>query len=52
MFSGKTINFIRVVCRDHSPINFPFSTVATTNQGLNDIIGPDLNGHVAEVCHL
>ncbi|KAL5248692.1 hypothetical protein ACHWQZ_G017773 [Mnemiopsis leidyi] len=46
---GKTINFIRVVCRDHSPINFPFSTVATTNQGLNDIIGPDLNGHVSEV---
>ena len=48
-FTGKTINFIRTVCRDHSPINFPFSTVATNNQGLNDIIGPDLQSHISEV---
>ena len=46
---GKTINFIRVVCRDHTTINFPFSSVATDSQGLNDIVGPELHGLIAEV---
>eukprot|EP00116_Pleurobrachia_bachei_P008935 sb/3469197/ len=46
---GKTINFIRVVCHDHEVINFPFSTVTTNSEGLNDIIGPDLNSHISEV---
>jgi len=46
---GKTINFVRVVCRDHKPISFPFSTVASSKEALNNVIGPELQQHINEV---